>query len=286
MAEHEKKSAPVDTSQLYAIGEVSKICNVSKKTLRYYDKIGLISPDYIAEDNGYRYYSRDTLLFVPVIKYYKQMGFKLEEMKTLMDSDTYDYHLRKLRDKIDELKIQRQAINIAYTSVVDWYNLLLEAEGVLANNVVEVSVKYIEAVSACYIEQDFDGNYMDAIINIGWTNYLEEIGHEITGAVYLYFPHMREKLAGQPTRVAVFQKGLTDVADNRTMTFGGKMMLSAYHIGSHDTIGATYEKIFDWADHHGYRCGEASIERYVTDYWTTTRPEDFVMEILIDIEKK
>ena len=28
----------------YSIGEVSRICNVSKKTLRFYDKIGLISP--------------------------------------------------------------------------------------------------------------------------------------------------------------------------------------------------------------------------------------------------
>lgn len=30
--------------KLYSIGEVSKICNVSKKALRFYDKIGLIAP--------------------------------------------------------------------------------------------------------------------------------------------------------------------------------------------------------------------------------------------------
>ena len=35
-----------------------------------------------------------------------------------------------------------------------------------------------------------------------------------------------------------------------------------------------------------YRPGEGAIERYVTDYWTTKRSEDFVMEILIDIDKK
>lgn len=69
----------------FSIGEVSKICNVSRKALRYYDQIGLISPDYINEENGYRYYSEDTLLYVPVLKYYKQMGFKLEEMQGLFD---------------------------------------------------------------------------------------------------------------------------------------------------------------------------------------------------------
>ena len=75
---------------LYSIGEVSRICNVSKKALRFYDKINIISPDYICEENKYRYYNRETLLLVPVIKYFKQMGFKLEEMKGFLESDTYE----------------------------------------------------------------------------------------------------------------------------------------------------------------------------------------------------
>ena len=48
--------------KLYSIGEVSRICNISKKTLRFYDKIDIISPDYICEENKYRYYNRETLL--------------------------------------------------------------------------------------------------------------------------------------------------------------------------------------------------------------------------------
>ena len=43
--------------EFYSIGEVSKICNVSKKALRFYDKINIISPDYISEENKYRYYN-------------------------------------------------------------------------------------------------------------------------------------------------------------------------------------------------------------------------------------
>lgn len=287
MAEDKNDKQPIEIPEekLYSIGEVSKICNVSKKALRFYDKIGLISPDYISKENNYRYYSRETLLFVPVIKYYKQMGFKLEEMKILMDSNRYDFHAKKMRDKGEELKKLREEINVAYTSVNDWYNLIREAEGVIENNVTEVSVKYIESITACYLEQPFMYNYMDAIINIEWTNYLEQIGHAITGPVHLYFPRFREKVAGRPTQTIIFQKGVGEVEDTRTMTFGGKMMLTAYHIGSHETINDTYRKIDQWAESHGYKCGESAIERYVTDYWTTKRCEDFVMEILIDIEK-
>ena len=37
-------------------GTFAKLCGVPKKTLLYYDEIGLFQPDHIAE-NGYRYYS-------------------------------------------------------------------------------------------------------------------------------------------------------------------------------------------------------------------------------------
>ena len=94
----------MDKQELYSIGEVSKICNISKKALRFYDKIGIICPDKISEENNYRFYSRETLLSVPVVKYFKQMGFKLEEMKEFLDGNTYEAHERGFRRKIDELR--------------------------------------------------------------------------------------------------------------------------------------------------------------------------------------
>ena len=185
---------------LYSIGEVSRICNISKKALRFYDKINIISPDYICEENKYRYYSRETLLLVPVIKYFKQMGFKLEEMKEFLESDTYEVQERGFLKKIDELRQQREDINVAYTSVSDWYNLVMEAESVLENKATEVSLKYIVMQSMCYMEQTFEHNYMESIINIDWTNYLEEIGHAITGPVCICFPDIAYQSFCVPAR--------------------------------------------------------------------------------------
>lgn len=271
--------------EFYSIGEVSKICNVSKKALRFYDKINIISPDYISEGNKYRYYNKETLLLVPVIKYFKQMGFKLEEMKEFLESDTYEVHEKGFRRKIDELKKLKEDINVSYTSVSDWYDLILEAESVIENNVTEVSVKYIESLTVYYVEQEFTYNYMESIINIEWTNYLEKIGHAITGPVYIVFQNVKEKMANKNTKVFIFQKGAKEINGGSTMTVGGKMMLSAYHIGAHDRINETYEKIFRWAEAHGYKYGNSSIERCVTDYWTIRKSEDFVTEILVDIVK-
>ncbi len=279
------KGGEMKDQELYSIGEVSKICNVSKKTLRYYDKINLIAPDYISEESKYRYYSKETLLFVPVIKYYKQMGFKLEEMKELLEGNTYDVHVHGFSKKIDELRTEKENINIAYTSVRDWYNLIREAESVIENNATEVSVKFMEIINTCCLEQEFNHSYMESIINIEWTNHLEAIDQAITSAVYLYFPNVKEKLEGKNTKAYIFQKNVKELGAYPTITLGGKMMISAYHIGPHETLGETYDKIYAWAEEHGYKCGETAIERYVTDYWTLKNSAEFVTEVLVDIVK-
>ena len=41
----------------FSVGEISKLTNVPIQTLRYYDKMGLLKPAYINEQNNYRYYS-------------------------------------------------------------------------------------------------------------------------------------------------------------------------------------------------------------------------------------
>ena len=62
---------------MLSIGEFSNICQVSTKTLRYYAEIGLILPDEINPENGYRYYSIEQLkrmLFINRLKSYKRLG--------------------------------------------------------------------------------------------------------------------------------------------------------------------------------------------------------------------
>ena len=54
---------------LYSIGKVSKICDVSPRTLRYYEEVGLLQPDRINERSGYRYYSAESMYQVQVIRY-------------------------------------------------------------------------------------------------------------------------------------------------------------------------------------------------------------------------
>ena len=72
---------------MLTIGEFSNICRVSTKTLRYYAEIGLILPDEINPENGYRYYSIEQLEKMLLINRLKDYCFSLEEIKLILESE-------------------------------------------------------------------------------------------------------------------------------------------------------------------------------------------------------
>ena len=267
--------------KLYTIGEVSKLCNVSKKALRFYDEIGIISPDVVSSSNHYRYYSRRSLLNLTILKYYKQMGFKLEEMRSLLHCDKYRIIERGFLDKINELQEEQQAVNTKLTSVTDWYDLLVEAQMVIENDVRDVSVKFIPPRDYGFMDQDYIADDMEAIINLEWTDYLENIGNEITGAVMISYPSWKERLTGTCEKMRIIQEMILPCRPDQQVRMGGEMMLTCYHIGPHDTLHETYGKMEKWAKEHDYKLAESSWERYVTDCWTTLNEDMFVTEIRI-----
>ena len=75
---------------LFSIGELSKLQNISRQTLIFYDKIGLFCPAYVDPENGYRYYSAAQLDFLDTICIMKRIGFSLDEIKSYLKEYTLD----------------------------------------------------------------------------------------------------------------------------------------------------------------------------------------------------
>lgn len=67
------------------ISEFSKISEVSRKTLIFYDNTGLFSPEYTGE-NGYRYYSHEQIYMISVINILKELGMPLNKIKIYMQT--------------------------------------------------------------------------------------------------------------------------------------------------------------------------------------------------------
>ena len=66
------------------IGEFSRICQVSVKTLHHYDKIGLLVPAEVDQVTGYRYYQVEQIDTMNYIQRLKRYGFSLEEIQQII----------------------------------------------------------------------------------------------------------------------------------------------------------------------------------------------------------
>lgn len=69
---------------MYSVNEVAEMAGVTKRTLRYYHKIGLLEP--VVQENGYRAYSQADLNKLQIILFYKELEIPLSEIKTMLAS--------------------------------------------------------------------------------------------------------------------------------------------------------------------------------------------------------
>lgn len=99
----------------FSTGEFAKLCNVHKKTLFYYDEIGLFKPEKVM-DNGYRYYSEYQVEAFSVIYNLKDIGVPLKVIKEYIDNRTpesmiglFEYESKEIGEEINRL-IRKQEI--------------------------------------------------------------------------------------------------------------------------------------------------------------------------------
>ena len=82
----------------YSVGQVAELAGVTVRTLHHYDKIALLSPRE-RSTAGYRRYGDGDLERLQQIMFYRELGFSLVEIATLLDDPNADAsaHLRRQR---------------------------------------------------------------------------------------------------------------------------------------------------------------------------------------------
>ena len=95
--------------KLLKINEAATKYKISKRTLRYYEEIGILSS--IRKDNSnYRYYDSEALSKLEQILLLKSLNFKISEIGEIMISKDEEFIENKLQDKL--INIQNKMDNL------------------------------------------------------------------------------------------------------------------------------------------------------------------------------
>jgi len=73
----------------YTVGDVARLAGITVRTLHHYDEIGLLQPTD-RTDAGYRLYVDEDLVRLQQILFYRELGFSLDEISTILTDPTWD----------------------------------------------------------------------------------------------------------------------------------------------------------------------------------------------------
>ncbi len=99
----------------YSVGAVARLAGVTIRTLHHYGEIGLLAPS-ARSPAGYRLYSDADLDRLGRILYYRELGFPLDAIATLLDDASIDpvAHLRRqhelLRQRLERVQAMVAAV--------------------------------------------------------------------------------------------------------------------------------------------------------------------------------
>jgi DNA-binding transcriptional MerR regulator len=273
---------------MFRIGDFARVCQVTTKTLRYYDEIGLLKPDHIDPFTGYRYYTMSQLPRLNRILALKDLGLSLEETRRILsDNLTPDEIRGMLKLKMAELEAQCADIQTHLASVRARLHMIEKENEMPQQEVVFKSIPAQRYLSFRDVVQNVPGQFQ----KMGETL----TKHRVSGwgkdrVVALYYGPPEENGIDMTVGVIAPEgfSGSVPVEGNLTMTVSKlpavEKMACLIHKGSYTRLGETYQAFWRWIEANGYRIVEPCREVYLNNP-DDMPEEEWLTEIQYQLEK-
>lgn len=272
MTMHEK-------TKYLTIGQFAALHGINKKTLMWYDEIGLFKPASINPENGYRYYTYHQSPLLETILLLREMDVSVSEIETFIKNRSPGALLRLLEEKISQLDrniIHLQAIRKTLC------NHRQNMETLLTMDLAKISIVKKEA--RCLITVDIDKD----------TPFEQEVEMITAETARYHLGRLHDASYGSMVATSSLLKGdfddysklfieipfLAETSGLHIQPQGN--YIRAFHKGSWKEIPRRYKAILKYADIHGLTLTGFSYEQGINET-VIDRIEDFITRIEIPI---
>ena len=272
---------------MLSIGEFSKICQVSTKTLRYYAEIGLILPNEINYENGYRYYSIEQLETMLFIKRLKVYNFSLEEIKIILQSEEFkDEKLYlSLIEKRKEIDKQVHELNMILEELNNDILNLKQGKSIMSYmenfdvKLVEIPTMNILYIRKMVQQHEFPLEYANCFGEL--LKHIEDNKLTMTYPPMVLFHSDEYSPFGLDTEFAIPIKERV----KGTRDFNPGLCLKTVLNGSYSDLPSVYAKQLEYAEKEGYIGKDALFEVYVNDPTQVESENNLITEIYYPVKK-
>lgn len=270
-----------EKNKLLTIGQFAKMHGINKKTLMWYDEIGLFKPAVINPENGYRCYNYHQSPILETILLLRDLDVSIEEIHAFMKNrsaaslkDLLDEKISELDHRITHMKAIRKTLCKHRQNM----------ETLLTINLSEISI--VEKEERCLVTVDVTKQ----------TTFEEEV-EMITAETEKYrLGRLHDATYGSMIAVSSLQAGNFDDYSKLVIEIpfltrkaglhiqpGGKY-LRAFHKGDWSKIPAKYREIMAYAAAHGLTLSGFAYEMGINEN-VIDRIEDYIVQIEIPVSQ-
>lgn len=275
----------MESIKLFSIGDVAKLFHLSVSSLRHYEAAGLLQPERIDQQTGYRYYSTRQFEVLNTIRYLRALDMPLPEIADFLQNRDVERIEEKLRQQREAVIQKQQELRRIERKIENRLQQLETAQTCPLDTVELVQVPTSRIVwmeSSMKIEgyldmetwiRKLDGSEAEAVVFLG------KVG------VGLSKEHLQQ---GRYTPYdCIFL--VLDEEDNYSgdvQQLPPALCVRIRFRGSHAQAPEQYEKLTDYIAAHQMEAAGFSREITMIDYGLTNDLQKFVTEISIPVKMK
>lgn len=266
------------------IGIFSKLSRISVRMLRYYEESGLLVPDQVDGNTGYRYYGEGQLMEAERVRALREMGFGVgavgEILAAYHDPAALEQFLRIRREELlAELRTARRRLLLLETTLervgkdgMDMeYNVTLK----------EIPARQVASLRGTIPDYSREGEL--------WHRMMEEIGPQhpqfadpCYSIAIFHDSEYREEDVDVEIQMAV-KGSYTDTQSVRFRQVPAQQVASVTYQGSYDRIEGVNRAVADWTAANRYRMDGPMFNIYHVGPAQTGDPAQWVTEVCFPV---
>ena len=281
-----------DGKSYYSIGKVSTLCAVPIKTLRYYDKIGLLVPDYRKDESNYRYYTQEQILTLFIIRKLRALGIPLKEIHQIVSSRDSVEMGKCIQERLVGISQAIEELNNQYSEGKMLLDRLNTSHSILDSNHPGWSTEAIRVEdippSTVVFTRRLKKNYKNTDVSIDrWFELFQMVAKQklrVMGPVILtYHNNPLEQFFKTDCDLEISVQVNERRNQPEFKQFGGFRAVTALHFGQNAEIIQTHVKAIKWLNEQGYNVAGPISEEYIVSPVDINNEKDHITRIIIPI---
>lgn len=264
-----------EKGKLLTIGQFAALHGINKKTLMWYDEIGLFKPAFVNPENGYRFYSYHQSSLLETILLLRELDVSIDEIQGFINNRSAESLKILLEEKITGLDTKIAHLKAVRKTLCNHHKNM---ENLLTMDLS--SIKIVHKEKCCLVTVDIDRDI----------SYDKEV-EMITAKTQEYqLRRLHDASYGTMISIQSLYNGNFEDYSKLFIEIPFPIQKAGLHIqprgnyirtfykGDWDKMSRKYKEILDYVESHNLKPGEFSYEMIINES-VTDRREDYIVQI-------